>query len=273
MNQLRLPLLVSLIFIIAGWLQSCSSGNNGDLSVFSADSDAKIGLNLSDQISADTTIFLLSPETYPQQYAYLQTMMDSLLDTSLVVNNKNFEWTVSLIRDAELNAFIIPGGYLYINTGLIKFLDDADQLAGMIGHEVAHADRQHTFKLLLQVFSISDLQNVSNGKDASAAAKMIKFLSGKGVDKSYSPDTEQEADSYAVQYLAKSPYACDAITPFFKRMKDKEKSGVLPLYFDRHPFDYNPEENINNMVDTLKCSTRPIQETGFTFKDLQNSLP
>jgi len=68
----------------------------------------------------------------------------------------DFAWQVKIIDDPEtLNAFATPGGYIYVYTGLIKFLDTEDQLAGVMGHEIAHADLRHSTRQMTSSYGVS----------------------------------------------------------------------------------------------------------------------
>ena len=72
-----------------------------------------------------------------------------MMDDEHVADFSDFDWELKIIHDDEtLNAFCAPGGYIYVYTGLIKFLAHEDNLAGVIGHEIAHADLRHSTQQL-----------------------------------------------------------------------------------------------------------------------------
>ena len=113
-------------------------------------------------------------------------------------------------RDDVLNAFCTPGGYIYVYTGLIKYLDQEDHLAGVLGHEIAHAENRHSSIRLQKEFGVKALTGfvlltlpISTSDYINAS--ILKELMGL----SYSRDQEAQADEHSVRYLATSDYACD----------------------------------------------------------------
>jgi predicted Zn-dependent protease len=85
----------------------------------------------------------------PQAYTFIEGVATDILNSGQVQNRDNFQWEVYIIkRDDVLNAFCTPGGKIYFYTGLMKYLDNSSAVAGVMGHEIAHADRRHSGKQL-----------------------------------------------------------------------------------------------------------------------------
>ncbi len=81
---------------------------------------------------------------YADAYEHINRIRDSILETDELIYGDRFDWEVDIIEnDSVLNAFCAPGGYICVYTGIIKFLDNEAQFAGVMGHEMAHADRRH----------------------------------------------------------------------------------------------------------------------------------
>jgi hypothetical protein len=149
-----------LIFFFNG----CNK-NDRSLNLFSINDDIELGKQLEQEIASNPSEYpLLSETAYPQAYAYIKGLRDSILNGGNVYYKDKFEWKVKIIQDDNtLNAFCAPGGYIYIYTGLIKYLDSEDELIGVLGHEMAHADRRHSTDQLTKNFGLSLLIGIVTG--------------------------------------------------------------------------------------------------------------
>ena len=96
--------------------------------------DAKLGQQVSSEIESKPSQYPILPESGNQEvYAYVRGITNKILNSGAVVHRKDFPWQVKIINDSKtLNAFCTPGGYIYVYTGLIKYLDSEDQLAGVM---------------------------------------------------------------------------------------------------------------------------------------------
>jgi len=84
---------------------------------------------------------------YSNAYSYMYNMMNKILESGYLNRKEYFEWKLRIIDEDVLNAFAVPGGYLYFYTGLMQYLDNEAQLAGVMAHEIAHvANKRHTKK-------------------------------------------------------------------------------------------------------------------------------
>ncbi|NCX96935.1 MAG: peptidase M48, partial [Chitinophagia bacterium] len=148
-NNLSLFLLITGLLI---GLSSCKKDEDGvsceliPFNAFTLAQDKELGMQVAAGIAADPKNYpILSESQYPASYAYIRKIRDNILNSGKVTNKSSFDWPVYIIKDDKtLNAFCTPGGYIFVYTGLIKFLDTEDDLAGVLGHEIAHADKRHS---------------------------------------------------------------------------------------------------------------------------------
>ena len=126
-------------------LTSCGEDNNG-INIFTVEDDKQLGLQMEQEIQGNPAEYpLLSESQYAEAYQHIERVRDSILATGLVDYDTEFAWAVYIIRnDTVLNAFCTPGGYIYFYTGIIKFLDNEAEFAGVMAHEMAHAARRHS---------------------------------------------------------------------------------------------------------------------------------
>ena len=140
-------IILVLGLMSAGLFMSCDA--NGDFLLFSIQNDKDLGAQMAAEIESNPTEFpILSRTQYPDAYDYIDDMIEHILDNADITYKNEFVWEVHIIDQDVLNAFVTPGGYIYVYTGLIKYLDNADDLAGVLGHEIAHADQRHSSKQL-----------------------------------------------------------------------------------------------------------------------------
>lgn len=262
-----------LSVLIASLIFSVSCDKNNDLVIFSISNDKQLGQQLADEIAATDSLDVLSRAEYPEVYAYLDGMKNEILNSGKVTYKDEFVWELHVIDEDVLNAFAAPGGYIYIYTGLIKFLDEPDHLMGVLGHEIAHADQRHSVKQLQQNYGISVLLSIALGENPSQLAQIAGQLAGTLGALKFSRSDEAEADKYSVEYLAETSYACNGAAGFFQKLINQQQTGNIPQFLSTHPNPENRVGDINELADELECDTTPVDENEFTYEDLKNSLP
>ncbi len=256
-----------LAFVVSALIYSCDK--NGDLLLFSIQSDIDLGSQVASEIAADPVQFpVLSRSKKPEAYAVLDEMLADILNSDAVSYKDEFEWKLTIIDDDEtLNAFATPGGHLYVYTGLIFFLDKLDDLAGVIGHEVAHSDQRHSSKQLQRTYGISLLLKVIAGNSSDLTQKVLGGLVGVGALK-FSRDAETEADKFSVEYLSDTKYACNGAAAFFEKLTENEASRN-PEFLSTHPNPPNRVESINSKSASIGCTSSPSDPDGAKMDALQ----
>ena len=140
-----------LITTVAIAFQACKKDDDKTtVLLFSPSKDASLGKEVQQEIFNNPQQYpLLDSVQYASAYTYLRGLKDSILNTGEIDYEDEFAWKVYIIQDdATLSAFATPGGYMYFYTGLIKYLENEDDLMGVMGHEMAHADKRHSVQQL-----------------------------------------------------------------------------------------------------------------------------
>ncbi|TAK44550.1 MAG: peptidase M48 [Saprospiraceae bacterium] len=244
----RLVLLFSFSFSMA--LLSCGAFKNG-INVFTIDDDIALGKQVSEQIAGDPKQFPILPEQGNEEaYRYVRNITTKLLHTGKVAYSKEFPWDVKLINDSKtLNAFAVPGGHLYVYTGLIKYLDSEDQLAGVMGHEIAHAALRHSTQQMTSLYGLDAIRQIITGKTDPGVLEQIAL--GLASLK-FSRKHEAQADEYSVIYLCGTNYNAAGSAGFFKKIEGKE--GTPPEFLSTHPDPGNRIKSIEKKAQELACS-------------------
>ena len=136
-----------------------------------------------------------------------------------------------------MNAFCTPGGYIYIYTGILKFLDSEDEFAGVLAHEIGHADMRHSTRQMTKMFGMQMLLSVLAG-DQSALTQVTTALVGLKNSRKH----ETEADERSVMYLCPTDYNAGAGAGFFQKI-EALGGDRPPEFLSTHP---NPTDRIEH---------------------------
>ena len=130
--------------------------------VFGPEDDVELGKMSAQSLAEDPEEYPILPESeYPEAYEHLRRIVGGVIGSPEIQYRDVFAYDQMKIinRDDVLNAFCTPGGYIYVYTGLIKYLDREDHLAGVLGHEIAHAEKRHGSVRLQKEYGAKALTN------------------------------------------------------------------------------------------------------------------
>ena len=131
--------IIAVITITLLSLSSCSSWL-GKVNIFPVEQDVTLGKQVSESFEQGNASMILDSSKNTIVYRYIYGIRDTILKTNLLIHKNDFAWRIRIIKnDTIQNAFCTPGGYIYVYTGLMKYLESEDQLAGVMGNEMAHA--------------------------------------------------------------------------------------------------------------------------------------
>ena len=258
MKHINLLLIACATFLMIDGT-GCKKGSG--LNIFSVQDDITLGQQTADKIAADPVTYpILSKTQYASTYSYVTGLRDKILATGQLTYKDQFPWTVDIIRDDNtLNAFCVPGGHIYVYTGLIKYLDTEDELAGVMGHEMAHADRRHVTKQMTEQYGITTLLNVVLGSDTGTLTRISTGL----LTLAFSRSDESEADKYSVIYLCGTNYNAAGAAGFFQKLIDLQQTGNTPQFLSTHPNPDNRVAAINSEKTTLGCTGTATNQSAY----------
>ncbi len=248
---------ISLVIILIAALTSWQCKSLKKINLFSIQDDKNLGLQVSNEIqNASTEYPLLAERGNEEVYRYIRSITNNILNSGNVKHKDDFVWQVKIIDDPEtLNAFATPGGYIYVYTGLIKFLDTEDQLAGVMGHEIAHADLRHSTRQMTSSYGVSTLLSVATGNANPGAVQQI--LTGLTSLK-FSRNHETEADTYSVNYLCNTKYDAAGAAGFFRKIAG---SSAPPEFLSTHPSSDGRVKNIESQAAAKNCKPSTTSTT------------
>lgn len=260
--------LSALLFLLV--LSGCKKDKDDrGINIFSIDDDIMLGEQVQSEIENSDDFIVLPEQQYPVAYGHINRVMDDILATGHIKNKDIFDWRVKIVHnDTILNAFCAPGGYIVFYTGLIKFLDSESDFAGVMGHEMCHADNRHVTDQLTTQYGLSALIGILLGEDPGLITEIaagLAFLS-------FSRKKESEADLNSVKYLCDTEWHANGAAGFFQKLIDLGQAGGPPQFLSTHPSPDNRVEAINEEAATfMECVTGNDFDVRYT--EFKNSLP
>lgn len=182
-------------------------------------------------------------------------IMENRLDSigkkiSAVSDRQDITYAFRLVEDKELNAFAVPGGFIFVNTGLMSAAND-DELACVLGHEIGHVAARHSAKAIQSNLGYQLLANIAIGATGQqylgAALDSIYTLGSL----KYSRADETLADRLAVRYAMRSGYNPYGMATFLEKLKMEEKkrgANFMPVFLRSHP---DVDKRIKAVVDEI----------------------
>ena len=174
----------------------------------------------------------------------------------------NLPWEFHVVDDAAVNAFAIPGGFIYVTRGLMASINNEAELAGVIGHEIAHVTHRHS----VQQISKSQLAQLGLGIGSILSSDIAKFgqIAGAGLGLlflKYGRDAENQADASGFRYALGENYDVREMPNVFAtlgRLSAASGAGKLPEWLSTHPDPGNRIERLEKLIDTVPLDQRKL---------------
>jgi predicted Zn-dependent protease len=211
--MLRIVVLLCGLGLLAGCAHNPATGRT-DFVMMSESQELEMGRSYSQQVLKENPRY-----ADEKLQAYVQQVGERVAKHS---HRSNLQYHFTVVDSADINAFALPGGYIYINRGLLAYLNSEAELAAVLGHEVGHVTARHSVQQQSQSTAWGILgQAVAIGTGVGAAGDVTNAL-GSVVTKGYGRDMELEADGLGAQYLARSGYDPQAMIEVIKVLKNQE---------------------------------------------------
>ena len=255
--KIALALAVVSVATACGVLNEKNKGKGFNL--FTVQQDKDFGAQVAAEIDGNPAEYpLLDSVQYKEVYAFVYKVRDKILNSGEVDFKDDFQWRLRVIHDdSTLNAFCTPGGYIYIYTGILKFLESEDEFAGVMGHEIAHADMRHSTRQMTSMFGVQILADVAAGN-----REALKQVTTALVGLKFSRKHETEADKRSVAYLCPTDYNAAGGAGFFKKIQELGGSRT-PEFLSTHPDPGNRIEDFENEKVTNGCTGNKTYQTEY----------
>jgi len=249
---------MTLILSSCGLINKKNKGRG--INLFTIQQDRDLGAQVATEIDGNPSQYpLLDSVKYKDVYQYVYKVRDNILNSGKIDLKDDFKWRLRIIHDdSTLNAFCTPGGYIYIYTGILKFMESEDQLAGVMGHEIGHADMRHSTRQMSAMFGMQVIEQVLLGNSA-----MLQQLTSAIVGLKFSRKHETEADNRSVMYLCPTVYSASGGAGFFQKLEKMGSGQRQPEFLSTHP---NPEGRIDHFINakiTMGCQGTGVFKTEY----------
>jgi beta-barrel assembly-enhancing protease len=254
-------------------LTACSAG----ISLYSPQEQVEIGKQIDKEIRAN-------PKEYPidQRDAAVKDYIDKkifrpIVESPAVKYRGVFTYQLEIIhKDSVINAFAVPGGYVYVYTGLLKYVDSEAALAGVLAHEIAHCENEHASK---RMFDAQLLQTGSALLLKDSSPELLKIglsLGTNGWLMKNSRKDEDQADECSFNYLRATRFYPGGVKFMFEKMKDDgavsaktgSKQNALAtllkgaeVFFASHP----------DPIERIDVTNKRLSDAGIPLKTYKNS--
>lgn len=261
------------LLVASAIFQSCEQTN-----IFSDKDDVELGQQFDKEIKANPKEFPML-EGHQDIKDYVSGLGKEILNSPKIIKRNVYPYNFQVINDTIINAFCTPGGFVYVYTGLMKFVDNEATLAGVVGHEIAHAERRHVTQRLTAYYGVSMLLGFILGGNPSMLAEIAANLFVGLAFLKNSRDDETEADYYSIQYLKSTKWYPGGISFFFDKIKEEQRQkGETPGDLDRmlstHPLPNDRISFVNKELN--KINPKPDPTKGLytdEYQQLKAKLP
>ena len=188
------------------------------------------------------------------------------------LGDQPFSYQFLVIRDPRINAFAVPGGYIYVHGGLLMRAANDDEVAGVLGHEVAHVNAHHLARQqeATQLMNYATLLGVllSIVQPAIGAGALAV---NQATQLKYSREFEQEADYLGARYMRQAGYDPRGMLDFFKKMLDEQRTTptFAPPYLLSHPLTDTRLTNLEAVLHTHQWDSGRRQSTNLELERVQ----
>ena len=240
--------------------------NRGQMNIISTDEEVKLGQEMSVEVAKQYPIYNNAAVT-----AYVQAVGDRIVQNS---DRKDIAYHLAVINKNEVNAFSLPGGYVYAYTELMKEADDEAEFASVVAHEVGHVAARHSTERLTEEYGYQFIAGLVLGENPNATAKLIADLAATGGFLKYSRDDEHEADRLGAKYLYAAGYDPQAMVDFLDKLKALEASE--PTKFETwlmtHPTTSERLARVKTEVAGFPTLANPVRNAA-AYATIKAQLP
>jgi predicted Zn-dependent protease len=234
-----------------------SAGGGGDFNLISIEEEWQLGQQLSQEISRQVRI-----NNDPALNAYIRNMGQRIVAQT---NMANLPWNFYVVDDPSINAFAVPGGHVYVHTGLIANADNASELAGVLGHEISHVLARHSTEQISRQYGLQMLAGLVLGQNPGQLAQIAASIAAGGALARFSREAEREADEIGIQAMHRAGYNPAGMATMFEELLEQRQGspGRVEQFFSTHPLTEERIRDSRNRAQQLGTGGTVTDEPAF----------
>jgi predicted Zn-dependent protease len=273
MNQVlkRLSLLLLMVTVMTGCAAWRATEKGMSRLVFSPSMETSLGSEYAQQIESDIELI-----EDPMVVAWVQDLGERLVAES---PEAPVEFTFHVTTDRAVNAFAIPGGFCYVNLGLILYADNEAQVAAVLGHEVNHVTQRHGLLRIQRAMGIGIVTSAAAIliEDDTARAATVAGGAGAGflANQRWSRDDERESDRLGVEAMYHAGWDPREGAKFFQKLNDLQGGGApgaIERILSTHPVSADRVKNIEKQIASYDLNAWPLTVNTPRFEAVKESL-
>ena len=254
-------LKASTLFSLGGTLTSCATNpvtGEKDLILLNEDEEAELGRNSHKQVMK-----AYSSYNDPELLKYVTYLGEKLATVS---HRNELIYHFSVLDSPQVNAFAIPGGYIYVTRGMLAYLGSEAELCGVLGHELGHITARHGVKQYSKNQVTNIFTTVVSILVGNRSIANLSQLATAAILRGFGREAELEADRVGAEYIAKVGYDPDALKNVIGVLKNQEEfDKVLAKEEDREPYAYHGvfathPDNDKRLQEVIKAAKSNINK-------------
>jgi Zn-dependent protease with chaperone function len=277
----RARLAVAFALLAASLASGCHWGRDADergrvrphfepgFNLFTPEQDVEIGRQSAEEVARQMPLL-----EDPAIVEYVRGVGQRLVAQA---PGERFPYEFYVVDVKELNAFALPGGFVFVNRGTLEAVDDEGELAGVVAHEISHVALRHGTNQVTKAYiaqaGLGILQKILGAGGSDDAAAILGAVGGLGLNSlflKFGRTAERQADLTGAEIMAKAGYDPRDMAEFFQKL-ERESPQRVPDFLSDHPNPGDRVRSIEEVRDALDVSPQPIKVTE-GFRGMQARL-
>jgi predicted Zn-dependent protease len=259
----RAPALAALsaavLALTALLAAACASSgvNQGDFNLVSLEEEWQLGQQLERDLAKQ--LRLVNDRS---ALAYVNRVGQQIVNQTEM---RELPWKFHIVADDQVNAFNIPGGHVYVNTGLIKAAGNVAEFTGVLSHEISHGVSRHGTEQLTRAYGLSMVAGLALGENPAVYQQILAQIVGTGTLAKFSRSAEREADHLGVIYMSRAGYDPLGMATMFEKLLQRRRSqpGAVAQFFSTHPLTEERIRDVRTQAAGIDRSRLASRDQGY----------
>jgi len=261
-------LLTALLIAVsaAGCASVSKTANKGAATLGEAllptSEEVKLGNQLAAEVTQDEKVL-----NNPAVQSYVNKVGQRLVASTGNDRRSGINYTFTVIDDPrQVNAFALPGGHIYVYSGLLQAADSEAELAGVLGHEIGHVTERHAAAALGAQFGLQTVTQLALGQNPGMLSQLAAGIAQQGYMSKHSRDAERQADQAGLRYMMAAGYDPNAMPTFFRKLERLGGSNpnALQAFFASHPAPGERAKTLSKEIAAKRATGREEIIGGFS---------
>jgi len=244
-RQIRIAFMTTVISALVGYACASSGVNKGDFNLVSYQEEWQLGAQLEQGIARQLPLV-----NDRASLAYINRLGQRIVAQTELAQAP---WEFHIVADPKINAFNIPGGHVYVNSGLVAATDNTAELAGVMAHEISHGVSRHGTEQLSKAYGFNIIASLALGGNPPIYQQILAQIVGAGTFARFGRDAEREADHLGTIYMYNAGYDPHGMVTMFQELLSRRQSqpSAVSTFFSSHPITEERIQSVRAEIDQL----------------------